>query len=101
MGRRVASDVPLLTHIPAPSGNIQTSRVGIHMPDHPTFPRVVRPGEGDPRLRVRAGMQTDAGVERKRNEDSAAVDDGGRFAVLADGMGGAGAGEIASAIAVD
>jgi serine/threonine protein phosphatase PrpC len=71
------------------------------MPDHPTFPRVVRPGEGDPRLRVRAGMRTDVGVERANNEDSAFVDDGGRYAVLADGMGGAGAGEIASAIAVE
>lgn len=71
------------------------------MPDHPTFPRVVRRGEGDMRLRVRTGMQTDTGVERSRNEDSAFVDDDGRFAILADGMGGAGAGEVASALAVD
>jgi len=71
------------------------------MPDHPTFPRVVRRGEGDMRLRVRAGLQTDVGVERRHNEDSAYVDDDGRFAVLADGMGGAGGGEVASALAVD
>src|SRR5688572_23903118 len=71
------------------------------MPDQSTFPRVLRPGEGDARLRVRAGMQTDTGLERNHNEDTAFVDDGGRYAVLADGMGGVGAGEVASEIAVE
>jgi PPM family protein phosphatase len=71
------------------------------MPDPSSFPRVVRPGEGDRRLRVRAGMATDSGVVRAHNEDAAHVDAQGRFAVLADGMGGPGSGEVASAIAVE
>jgi serine/threonine protein phosphatase PrpC len=53
------------------------------------------------RLRVRAGMQTDTGVTRAFNEDTAYVDQAGRFAVLADGMGGPGSGEIASAMSVE
>jgi PPM family protein phosphatase len=59
------------------------------------------PLAADVRLRVRAGMQTDVGRIRANNEDSAYVDPGGRFVLLADGMGGAGAGEVASAIAVE
>jgi protein phosphatase len=53
------------------------------------------------RLAVRAAMRTDVGVVRERNEDSAYVYPGGRFAILADGMGGHGAGDVASAMAVD
>jgi serine/threonine protein phosphatase PrpC len=46
-------------------------------------------------------MRTDPGVARPSNEDVAYVDRDGRFALLADGMGGPGAGEIAAATAVD
>jgi len=53
------------------------------------------------RLRFRAAMRTDAGVVRGSNEDVAYVDPKGRFAILADGMGGPGAGEIAAATTVD
>lgn len=59
------------------------------------------PVDTDVRLRVRAGMQTDIGKKRLNNEDTAYVDPGGRFVVLADGMGGVGAGEVASAMAVE
>ncbi len=44
---------------------------------------------------------SDVGRVRSGNEDAVFADPAGRFAVLADGMGGANAGEIASAIAVD
>jgi PPM family protein phosphatase len=44
---------------------------------------------------------TDAGKVRSQNEDAVAADEEARFAVLADGMGGHRAGEIASRIAVD
>jgi len=46
-------------------------------------------------------MQTNVGIERALNEDTAHVDPRGRFVVLADGMGGPGFGEVASAIAVE
>lgn len=43
---------------------------------------------------------TDVGLVRKRNEDAFHVDPGLGFAVVADGMGGAPAGELASALAI-
>lgn len=46
-------------------------------------------------------MLTDVGVVRDHNEDSAYADDTIAFFVVADGMGGHAAGEVASAMAVD
>ena len=43
---------------------------------------------------------TDTGRARRNNEDAVALDEAGRIAVLADGMGGYNAGEVASGIAV-
>lgn len=43
--------------------------------------------------------QTDAGRTRKNNEDSVVFDEATRLAVLADGMGGYNAGEVASGMA--
>lgn len=45
--------------------------------------------------------QTDTGRVRTNNEDSVAVDEGCAVAVLADGMGGYAAGEVASGMACD
>jgi len=45
-------------------------------------------------------MRTDVGVVREHNEDSAHVDSAFRFFIVADGMGGHAAGEVASAMAV-
>jgi len=47
-----------------------------------------------------AAMRTDVGVVRERNEDSAHVDERGRFVIVCDGMGGHGAGDVASQMAV-
>lgn len=44
---------------------------------------------------------TDVGLVRKNNEDAYAIDDHAGYYALADGMGGAAAGEIASLIFVD
>jgi protein phosphatase len=44
-------------------------------------------------------LQTDPGLARENNEDSVAVDEPTRLAILADGMGGYNAGEIASGMA--
>jgi serine/threonine protein phosphatase PrpC len=48
-----------------------------------------------------AAMLTDVGVVRERNEDSAYIDPDHAFFIVADGMGGHAAGEVASAMAVD
>ncbi len=48
-----------------------------------------------------ATMRTDVGVVRERNEDSAYVDERGRFVIVCDGMGGHGAGDVASQMAVE
>jgi serine/threonine protein phosphatase PrpC len=51
--------------------------------------------------KVVAHLLTDVGMVREHNEDSACADEGGMFFVVADGMGGHAAGEVASAMAVE
>jgi serine/threonine protein phosphatase PrpC len=50
-------------------------------------------------LTIRYALKTDAGLEREQNEDSAYA--GPRLLVVADGLGGHAAGEVASAAAVE
>ena len=57
---------------------------------------VSRPGA----IAVTAAVATRAGRARDHNEDSHAVDEEGRVFLVADGMGGHAAGEVASALAV-
>src|SRR5688572_33390035 len=54
-----------------------------------------------PTTKVVSHLRTDVGMVREHNEDSALADPEGMFFIVADGMGGHAAGEVASAMAVE
>ncbi len=70
----------------------QRSRAGQSVRDQRTT--------GPVTLSVRVHGQSDVGLVRKRNEDAYHVDDAAGLGVVADGMGGAPAGALASSLAV-
>jgi len=58
-------------------------------------------GEGPARLLIESAGLSDVGLRRKSNEDSFAISDDQTLLILADGMGGHAAGEVASRLAVE
>jgi len=52
-------------------------------------------------MKIRCEARSDVGRKRKGNEDALALDEEQRLFVVADGMGGHAAGEVASKVAVD
>lgn len=63
------------------------------------MPWTRRPAPDRPTMNYTFCSQTDPGLARDNNEDSVAFDDATQLGVLADGMGGYNAGEIASGMA--
>src|SRR5688500_12851584 len=84
-------------------GSCAAARVAREFPNRFEAPAQMAAVNNDesPHVKLTAAMVTDVGVVRDHNEDSAFVDGGSQFFIVADGMGGHAAGEVASAMAVE
>lgn len=85
---------------PAPGGFDEIMSVAARIKEGPEVVQPLQPADIDMSTPIIAFAATDIGRRRDHNEDAYLLDDDLRLYVVADGMGGANGGEVASEMAV-
>jgi PPM family protein phosphatase len=91
-----------MTGHPSSDRTAASAAVGVHASDTVAYTsRSIHQPLQDSSVIIDIAMRTDKGLVREQNEDAVGGDPTAGLIILADGMGGANAGEVASQLAVD